>query len=32
MHVVRESAARPDADAEARPADEEDQLPEQTTA
>jgi ABC-type Fe3+/spermidine/putrescine transport system ATPase subunit len=32
MHVVRESAARPDADADARPADEEDQLPEQTTA
>jgi spermidine/putrescine transport system ATP-binding protein len=32
MHLVRESAARPDADAEARPADEEDQLPEQTTA
>jgi spermidine/putrescine transport system ATP-binding protein len=32
MHVVRESAARPDADAEAKPADTEDQLPEQTTA
>ena len=31
MHVVRESTARPDADAEAEPATE-DQLPEQTTA
>jgi spermidine/putrescine transport system ATP-binding protein len=32
MHVVRESAARAEADAEAKPADAEDQLPEQTTA
>ncbi len=31
MHVVRESTARPDADAEAEPADREDQLPEETT-
>jgi spermidine/putrescine transport system ATP-binding protein len=30
MHVVRESTARPGADAEAEPADREDQLPEQT--
>ena len=31
MHVVRESTARPEADAEAEPADREDQLPEETT-